>query len=626
MKKIIGLITAIAAIACVVSCNKGITEIEDPRPSIIVKSSVETKAGYEGTTVLPEEFIMDINQAVEDKYNYSLVKMSKEPNANTYKTSDKSSLKWAEDNHSKVTIKAMTIPNGLSSIDGSKSMQVTVMNDQSTEENIKSSDLLGATSNSGISIEGDDINILFNHLMSKLYVTYSYKDDLKNKEVKVNCLSMNNTCISSSYSYSNMEYDNNIDKGFGNIEMYHNSTDKTSECIFCPYVPNEYPVLSIDLTIDGNKVKFNIPVALKSQNGFVGNKRYKMNIKISGTGVEETGVTVVNDWMENKGDGTTLPAEKILWIGTSIPAGEGDNNYPKMVSKKTGIYIRNNSIPGSFVAYHTYDPETTWSEKTVAEIELQAAHGFCLSATYEEIEAKYLPYLQANNNVSEAKRNEWINLFKSCSYQSIILPYINGTLDNCTVIVLDHGFNDYNNILHECRLHNNFNGVDNFNVPVAEENLAGYQWIKGLAEDSKPVYEDYDGIFKMNKKSYLQAMKFVIDECRKVNPDIKIIIGNYFARKNPHYIFNLGPTDGNLCTELILHANQAVANINGLDIVNVYEYTGLDVYSGLDVVVDCYNFNLFANDNIHPASNGNTMSNKIIANAYAEELGRILSK
>lgn len=623
MKKIIGLITAIAAIACVVSCNKDITEIEDNGSYIVVKSSVETKAGYEGTTVLPSEFIMDVNQGVE-RYNYSLVKMKKESDVNTYVTADKSSLRWAEDDHSKVVIKAMTIPYGLDNVDGSNSMQISVLDNQTSEENVVKSDLLGATSEN-ISINGDDIHIIFNHLMSKLYVTYSYKDDLKNKNVTVNHLTLKNTCVSSSYSYANMEHDNAIEKVFGNINMYHNSSEKTSECIFCPYVPTEYPILSINLTIDGEEVKFNIPVALKSNNGFVGNKRYKMNIKISSTGVEETGVIMVNEWTESK-DEDSITEEKILWIGTSIPAGEGDNNYPKMVSEKTGIYIRNNSIPGSFVAYHTYDPETTWSEKTVAEIELQAAHGFCLSATYEEIEAKYLSYLQANNNVSEAKRNEWINLFKSCSYQSIILPYINGTLDNCTVIVLDHGYNDYNNILHECRLHNNFNGVDNFNVPVAEENLAGYQWIKGLAEDSKPVYEDYDGIFKMNKKSYLQAMKFVIDECRKVNPDIKIIIGNYFARKNPHYIFNLGPTDGNLCTELILHANQAVANINGLDIVNVYEYTGLDVYSGLDVVVDCYNFNLFANDYIHPASNGNTMSNKIIANAYAEELGRILSR
>lgn len=623
MKKISGLITTMAAMICVASCSKDVTEAQESGSYIVVKSSVDTKAGYEGTTVLPDEFIMDVNQGMEAKYNYSLVKMNREPNANTYVTFDNSSLRWAEDDHSKVLIKAMTIPYGLSTVDGSNSMQIKVLSDQTSEENVKMSDLLGATSDSGISIEGDDINILFSHLLSKLYVTYSYKDDLKNKNIKVNSLSLRNTCISSSYSYAEMKHDNAIDKTFGNISMYHNNSGKVSECIFCPYIPNEYPILAIDLTIDGEDVNFNIPVALKNNNGFVGNKRYKMNIKISSTGVEETDVVIVNDWAENK-DGDTLADEKILWIGTSIPAGSGENNYPKMVSDKTGLYIRNNSIGGSFVAYHTYDPEKAWADKTIEELEQEIAHGYCLSATHEEIEAKFLPYLNANKNITEDKRNEWINTFKNCSYQSLILPYIDGTRDNCTVIVLDHGFNDYNNILHECLLNNDFDGnPDNFNKVVAESTSAGYNWIKSLAEDKNPIYKDYEGTFKMGKKSYFQAMEFVINECRKVNPDIKFIIGNYFARKTPHLINNFGPIYGNLCTELLLYANEAVANIHGFDIVNVYKYTGLD--NNKDANFE-YNFVLFANDYIHPSSNGNTMSNKIIANAYAEELGRILSK
>ena len=63
-------------------------------------------------------------------------------------------------------------------------MQIGVNLDQTTEENVKESDLLGASSNNGISINGDDINILFNHLLSKLYVTYSFKSDLNDKNVK----------------------------------------------------------------------------------------------------------------------------------------------------------------------------------------------------------------------------------------------------------------------------------------------------------------------------------------------------------------------------------------------------------------------------------------------------------
>ena len=620
MNKTSLLLISSAAALIAVSCDEKISSDNIVSGNqITVKLEVATKAGYEGTVTLPSEFIMDINQGEESNYNYSLVKMTKESDSNIYKAPEGFALTWAGSDHSKVAIKAITMPYGVTSIDTVNPMQIGVNLDQTTEENVKESDLLGASSNNGISINGDDINILFNHLLSKLYVTYSFKSDLNDKNVKVTSLTLKNTCVSGGYSYASMDYDNSVTPKYGDIAMYHDTAAATAECLFCPYVPTENPILSINLTIDGKDVKFNIPVALKSNNGFVGDKRYKMNIKISGTGVEETGVTMVNDWTVNKND-DTIEEERILWIGTSIPAGSGDNNYPKMISDKTGLYIRNNSIGGSFLAYHTYDPETSWADKSIEEIEQQIAHGFCLSATYEEIEAKYLPYLQANNNLSANKINEWINTFKSCSYQSIILPYINGQLDNCTVIVLDHGFNDFNNILHECLLNNDFDGnFENFHKIVAESTSAGYNWIKSLAEDKNPVYKDHEGMYEMGKRSYFQAMEFVINECRKVNPDIKFIIGNYFARKTPHLINNYGPIYGSLCTDLLLYANEAIANIHNFNIVNVYEYTGLDNY-------DEYNFTLFANDYVHPSANGNTMSNKIIANAYAEELGRILSK
>ena len=72
--------------------------------------------------------------------------------------------------------------------------------------------------------------------------------------------------------------------------------------------------------------------------------------------------------------------------------------------------------------------------------------------------------------------------------------------------------------------------------------------------------------------------------------------------------------------DLVLMSNQAVASMYGLDIVDVYKYTGLDNDT------DFHNYWLFANDFVHPHSGGNILSNRVIANAYVEELGRILCK
>ena len=52
MRKLSGLI---AVIICIASCSKDMTEVPENGSCIVVKTSVDTKAGYEGTTVLPEE-------------------------------------------------------------------------------------------------------------------------------------------------------------------------------------------------------------------------------------------------------------------------------------------------------------------------------------------------------------------------------------------------------------------------------------------------------------------------------------------------------------------------------------------------------------------------------------------
>ena len=68
------------AVFCLIACSEDIeNEIPESVRSIIVKTEIgsQTRAGYEGTTVLPSEFIMDVNQ--ENRiYNYSLVKMVKQ--------------------------------------------------------------------------------------------------------------------------------------------------------------------------------------------------------------------------------------------------------------------------------------------------------------------------------------------------------------------------------------------------------------------------------------------------------------------------------------------------------------------------------------------------------------------
>lgn len=614
MKINITALTLFIASLFTISCSDVInSNIPENLDYITVRSGIDRKAGYEGTTSLPSNFIMDINQSEEGYYNYSLVYMTKDSDSNIYFAPEEVTLRWANSDRSKVNIKAISIPYGVETIDSENSMVVKVLEDQTTEENVKISDFVGAETNNGIIIDGNDINIGFNHLLTKLSIAYSIKNELKSRNVSINSISLKNACIGGGFNYKKMDYDKDVEKLYGDINMYHNRSEKTAECIFYPNKTDDFPILEINARIDDKEQTLSIPVAIKDKKGFIAGKLYKMNIIISGTSKVGSKVSLVSEWSKY-GDIGTLTNDKILWIGTSISVGEGDNNYPQIISDITGIEIINNSIPGSFVYF---DPNCTWT--TLEEFNATYALGFSLSATHEEVETKYRQKLATIEGVGV---DYWVDYFKGCSYESLIIPYINGEKDDCNILVIDHGFNDRFGVIVECYGHTN----EYPGLPI------GKSWLQELIDTKGSGYQPFA---HLEKNAYIPAMRYVIEECLKVNPDLKIIIGNYFASRIPNggdiiingitfKDINIGgfapEWGGTSCMDLVLMSNQAIASMYDLDIVDVYKYTGLDSDTNFQ------NYWLFANDFVHPHSGGNVLSNRVIANAYIEELGRILCK
>ena len=268
--------------------------------SITVTADViqHTRAGYQSGVLMPEKFVMDISQNGDAKFNYSLVKMTKEEGANTY-SADRNLL-WADDTHT-ATVKAMTIPMGLTTVDDTNVMEVNVSLQQNDESNVAASDLLGATSTSGgITITGSNINIEFQHLLSKLYISYSFDSEIEGESVVVNSITLQNICTTGGYSYANMALDA-TNMSYGNIAMFHSAEDRkgTAEAIFYPYKPTENPTLVINATINNVNCNFCCPVKLNDANGFIGGKRYTMNVSIIGTSVSGTTATIANGWDTN---------------------------------------------------------------------------------------------------------------------------------------------------------------------------------------------------------------------------------------------------------------------------------------------------------------------------------------
>jgi hypothetical protein len=248
---------------------------------------------------MPEKFVMDITQNGEDKFNYSLVEMTKK-GTNTYSATDGRELLWADETHT-ATVKAMTIPMGLTTVDGTNAMVVNVSLEQNVEANVAASDLLGATSqsNGGITIDGTNIKINFQHLLSKLDVEYSFASEVEGESVVVNSITLQDICTTGKYSYANMALAS-TGLSNGNLVMFHSATTNRTgkaEAIFYPYKPTTNPTLVINATIDGVECNFSCPVVPKdASNGFVSGKRYTMKVTIVGTSVSGTTASIAKGW------------------------------------------------------------------------------------------------------------------------------------------------------------------------------------------------------------------------------------------------------------------------------------------------------------------------------------------
>ena len=335
----------------------------------------------------------------------------------------------------------------------------------------------------------------------------------------------------------------------------------------------------------------------------------------------------------------------VLWLGTSIPSGDinidpqQNNTYPRMVADALGFDLYNMAKAGSFVAWYPQAPAWTTSAQVAAEF----ATAYSLSATRQEIYDKYYSVLETirqNEGLSTTWRDDYLNDFMDSSFETRIIPYIDGTIAKCDGVVIDHGFNDRGNIFNVCSQHVTADkdsisvwgpgsGADGVEYPVIGGN-AGWWWLTHLADGRY-----YDGEVYMNtvyavanglagndtggmRGEYFGAMAYIIAKIQQVDPRIRIVIGNYFSQD---YGSALGDGMNSFQTKYILQANQSIADYYGFPCVNVYKHTGLRNRTirkpDGTTISDMY---WFCPDGIHPSSDTTGLSNTIVASAYIAQI------
>lgn len=612
MNRITQLIITLSVSFCAMSCIEEVgTELPDTSDYITVTSEVDmqTKAGYEGTSVLPSSFTMTIKQGTGSANPYTMNRAG--TSSNHYNFSGNAPT-WTTPDVSQVSIKAITASEA-DVADGI--LDFAVQFDQSSDSAVQNSDLLGAKTGAGITISGNNINVAFNHLMSKLQVSYT-------SELEIDHIELANVAVEGKYNYTDMKHVYPV-TSTGDIIMFSNTS--SAEAIFFPFDPKESevtPELRIHLK---NKTILTRQLKLKEGSRFLPGKLYIVNISVSGNSEVK-----IENWGANAS--VKIPGERVLWIGTSIPSGHPGlyTSYPELVDEALNCTVVNNARPGSFVipqksaswAYvedannpGTYVP---WWDPNDSNYPLIAGG---LAQTHRDIETIYRPHFNLLTNDSELIERE-LNEIKAYSYESLIIPYIDGTIDNCTTVIIDHGYNDRTAMIYEAI------GLASF--PVSVEHVHGYNYLMKLKNKeiqySTPAEGDWEVDYLdllaivpnlCTLGNYIVEMNKIISAIKVANPNVRIIIGNYFSLNNPEVTsenaqFASVYSDYMYFANLISYYNEAVAGMWDLDIVNVQNYIWLDDQS----------FYEFCPDKTHPW--GNPDSIRRIADIYIKALDGVI--
>lgn len=272
-------------------------------------AELTTRAGYEGTSTLPENFYLDIDQG-NTTYNYTKVEMTKKGNGTTYTPKDGSNLLWASNDHKVNGIYAYT----------TNVESFSVQTDQSAADGsgVLASDLLGAKYNKSIEVNGDNITIRFFHLLCKLDVTLKWGTEWNNKAISDKAIK--------SVKYINFGKDVTLNRtdctitpGTNTAEITAYTTTTTdsngetylSEAIFAPCQGLNTKIVIVADIMKGTgglvateEHAFSIDVTEPS-GGFVSGKCYTMNVTIGGTAVDGGSVTatVANGWETGDANG-----------------------------------------------------------------------------------------------------------------------------------------------------------------------------------------------------------------------------------------------------------------------------------------------------------------------------------
>ena len=200
-----------------------------------------------------------------------------------------------------------------------------------------------------------------------------------------------------------------------------------------------------------------------------------------------------DEYIEDAGAQNT--EHSVLWLGTSIPEGSVNIpgigswvTYPQLVCQKLGWVCYNMALGSSGIVVGTSAEYT----------DDRCGKDLCES-TAEKV-ARYSETLNGPDSTKTEKQR--YQQMMNWGYDKRVIPYIDGTVASCDIVVIDHAYNDRYKVAEELP---NF---DNISKSI-------------ILADS-----DY------NRGTYIGAFCFLLKKIYEINPKIKVIVCSYLESQS----------------------------------------------------------------------------------------------
>ena len=240
----------------------------------------------------------------------------------------------------------------------------------------------------------------------------------------------------------------------------------------------------------------------------------------------------------------------VLWIGTSIPEG---CKYPKDAADELNFTVYNKAIGASGIVLNKGILNNGRDCKDLSE-------------TTAEKEIRYRASVGTSEYITDY-------LIKNTSFDSVLIPYINGTKASCKLVMFDHGYND--------------------REQISKEVKKGKNNIDWESED---------------RTTYTGAFRYLLKKIYAIDPTILVVIVGYFSAQHTVEVN---------CKDVCI-MQKWIAEHYHLPIIDTWNL--LSVSDDIILGTNIKQFMQFCPDGVHPFTDTSGRSDKLYSAAIIKAM------